>query len=787
MVEGSVNKLSMANGEPSVVVKEGSPSNVAAKQEKSKVVVTGMTNKPIIIVEGARMDPVIIKHVNPVAEELRKAKTSRDNLVLVKKAVTEEEAEEFLRKMKSDEHRRTLTKILNEAHVPDKISVNHLEKIARVTFSDDELPMEGTEHNKALYLTVKCEDSMVARVLVDNGSSANICPLSTLNKLRVDDKRIHKNNICVRGFDGRGKDSVGDIVLELTIGPVEFTMEFQVPEGKCVPTPKIVSASAMVAIEMLKNGFVPGKGLGASLQGIIQPVSLPENLGTFGLGFKPTSEDMKRDKRLKHMVWTIPKPVPRLSRSFVKPDSRKRLVTTVPSSVVDIDYELIEREEIIKALFEYKDILVWSYDDMPGLRTNLVVHKFPVDPAFPPVKETLRNFKTDISVKIKEEVTKQLDAKSRKQSDHVRDLRKFFQRLRRYNLNLNPAKCAFGVPSGKLLGFIVSRRGIELGLSKIKSIQELPPLRNKTEVMSLLGRLNYISRFIAQLMATCEPIFKLLKKDTAVKWTDECQEAFDKIKEYLSKPPALDVLRPDLGNTEVEALFVILHYLPHRSPGSFEQNPMPTGRLAKWQILLTKFDIVYVTRTAIKAQALSDHLAENPVDEEYEPLRTYFPDEEHVYCNVVEEELDGELWFYDIRKYIRMRVYPVQDTCDQKRTIRHLANGFFLSGGVLYKRTPDLGLLRSPPGEQREAVQVSRKNSANIDTLPENKGKAIQVLVIRIPPGEQREAIQVSRKKRVMLVISSPPGEQRESNNVQRKTVKVQQSGVRLENKGKAR
>ncbi|XP_070025092.1 uncharacterized protein [Nicotiana sylvestris] len=67
---------------------------------------------------------------------------------------------------------------------------------------------------------------MVTRVLVDNVSSANICPLSTLNKLKADDERIHKNNICVRGFDGGGKDSVGDIVL--TIGPVEFTIEFQV-------------------------------------------------------------------------------------------------------------------------------------------------------------------------------------------------------------------------------------------------------------------------------------------------------------------------------------------------------------------------------------------------------------------------------------------------------------------------------------------------------------------------------------------------------------------------------
>ena len=45
-------------------------------------------------------------------------------------------------------------------------------------------------------------------------------------------------------------------------------------------------------------------------------------------------------------------------------------------------------------------------------------------------------------------------------------------------------------------------------------------------------------------------------------------------------------------------------------------------------MLLTEFDIVYVTRTAMKAQALADHLAENPIDEEYELLKTYFPDKE---------------------------------------------------------------------------------------------------------------------------------------------------------------
>ncbi|XP_075076296.1 putative mitochondrial protein AtMg00860 [Nicotiana tabacum] len=111
-----------------------------------------------------------------------------------------------------------------------------------------------------------------------------------------------------------------------------------------------------------------------------------------------------------------------------------------------------------------------------------------------------------------------------------------------YNLKLNPAKCTFGVPTGKLLGFIVSRQGIELDPSKVKAIQDLPPPKSKKDVRKFLGRLNYISHFIAQSTMICELIFKMLKKDAATSWTEECQKAFDIIKEYLFTPP---VLHPD--------------------------------------------------------------------------------------------------------------------------------------------------------------------------------------------------------------------------------------------------
>ena len=58
-------------------------------------------------------------------------------------------------------------------------------------------------------------------------------------------------------------------------------------------------------------------------------------------------------------------------------------------------------------------------------------------------------------------------------------------------------------------------------------------LQTEKQIRSFLGKVNYIARFIVQLTATCDLLFKLLKKDTKIEWIDECQAAFDKIKQYL--------------------------------------------------------------------------------------------------------------------------------------------------------------------------------------------------------------------------------------------------------------
>ena len=121
-------------------------------------------------------------------------------------------------------------------------------------------------------------------------------------------------------------------------------------------------------------------------------------------------------------------------------------------------------------------------------------------------------------------------AKSHTEEEHIIHLQKLFEQLRKFRLRLNPNKCTFGVRSGKFLGFIVSQRSIKVDPDKVKAIQEMPAPRTEKEVRGFLGRLNYIPRFISHPNATCELIFKLLRKDQTVVWNDDCQTTFETIK-----------------------------------------------------------------------------------------------------------------------------------------------------------------------------------------------------------------------------------------------------------------
>ena len=97
----------------------------------------------------------------------------------------------------------------------------------------------------------------------------------------------------------------------------------------------------------------------------------------------------------------------------------------------------------------------------------------------------------------------------------------------------------FGVSSGKFLGFIVSQQGIEANPEKVKAILDMTSPRSVKEVQRLTRRIATLNRFVSRAIDKCLPFFKTLKQD--FHWTDECEAAFQALKDYLSKPPLLSL------------------------------------------------------------------------------------------------------------------------------------------------------------------------------------------------------------------------------------------------------
>ncbi|CAN6560039.1 unnamed protein product [Malus baccata var. baccata] len=261
--------------------------------------------------------------------------------------------------------------------------------------------------------------------------------------------------------------------------------------------------------------------------------------------------------------------------------------------------------------------------------------------------------------------------KSKTEEQHLIDLRHALTRMRTHRLDMNPKKCAFGVRAGNFLGFLVHQRGVEVDKNKERPIMESPSPTNKVQLQRLLGKINFLRRFIANLAGKIQPLTPLLRlKDKEnFEWGPLHQEAFDNIKVYLTsplvlvpsqrgKPLKLYISASDksIGSllaqnneggkeqavyylsrilTEVEtryspverlclALYFIANKLRHYMlPCHLHiitktdvikymlSKPMLTRRIGKWILALSEFSFQYVPQRAVKGQAIADFLAEH--------------------------------------------------------------------------------------------------------------------------------------------------------------------------------
>ena len=117
-------------------------------------------------------------------------------------------------------HREALLKLLKETHVTIGITDSSFEGMVslvlatnQVFFSDDELPPKGKDHILAMHIIVKCEDMIIARVLINNESALNVCPMATLEPLKVDMSLIKPSTMIIKAFDGTHRKVQGKIEI----------------------------------------------------------------------------------------------------------------------------------------------------------------------------------------------------------------------------------------------------------------------------------------------------------------------------------------------------------------------------------------------------------------------------------------------------------------------------------------------------------------------------------------------------------------------------------------------
>jgi len=135
--------------------------------------------------------------------------------------------------LSSEPHYNALQKVLNEAYVPQDMTQRTMEYLVKrinatnyLYITKDKLDAGGTGHNKPLYITTRCKDCTIGKVLVDNNSALNVLPKHVLDEMSVDSTHILPNTIIVRAYDGFLRQMMG--IIEIELSPQVFLVTLQV-------------------------------------------------------------------------------------------------------------------------------------------------------------------------------------------------------------------------------------------------------------------------------------------------------------------------------------------------------------------------------------------------------------------------------------------------------------------------------------------------------------------------------------------------------------------------------
>ncbi|KAH9802528.1 hypothetical protein KPL71_001423 [Citrus sinensis] len=416
-----------------------------------------------------------------------------------------------------------------------------------VFFNTPEVPIMWTyedeegilyPHEDALVIKATTTSKKFDRILVDTGSSVDVLFKSTLEEMGIADLRLEHTNTSLKGFGGRKLVPLGVVELPITIGssPIEKTMilDFVVvdeegPYQMIIGRPFLRMSKAMLsnhylALKYWVNGVV---GVVRGDQRIARSYvfawthedmpGIDPEVACHKLTIRKGARTVRQKRRCfnQEMYEAINGEVEKLLKAgFVREVNYLEWISNVV---------LVKKTNAGHALLSFMDVFsgynqipvfeqdeestvfisnqgLFCYRVMPfGLKNSGATYQRLVNKIFKPL------IGRTMEVCVDDMITK-----SKNPKEHVEHLEETFGFLRKYKMKLNPEKCAFGVKSGKFLGF-----------------------------MSLTGRLTALSRFISKATYKCQAFFQVIRRGKKIEWTPECEEAFQKLKQYLQQAPLL--------------------------------------------------------------------------------------------------------------------------------------------------------------------------------------------------------------------------------------------------------
>nr|ABA94385.1 retrotransposon protein, putative, unclassified [Oryza sativa Japonica Group] len=547
---------------------------------------------------------------------------------------------------------------------------------------------EGTKnrHLKPLYINRFVNGKPMSKMMVDGGAAVNLMPYATFRKLGRSADDLIKMNMVLKDFGGNPSETKGVLNVELTVGNKIVPTTFFVIDGKgsyslllgrdwihancCIPSTmhqclikwqgdkiEIVLADSQLKMESPNYYF----------EGVVEGSNVYTKDTVDDLDDKQGKGFMSADDLEEIDIGLGDRPRPTFIIPVIKKNGKVRVCIDfqdLNKATPKDEYPMPVADQLVDAASGYKILsfmngnagynqIFMAEEDIhktafrcPGAigLFEWVVMTFGLKSTGATYQRAMNYIFHDLIGWLVEVYIDDVVVKSKEVENHIVDLRKVFERTRKYGLKMNPTKCAFGVSVGQFLGFLVHERGIEVTQRSINAIKKIHPPEDKKKLQELIGKINFVRRFISNLSGRLEPFTPLLrlKADQEFTWGAEQQRALDNIKEYLSSPPVLippqkgipfrlylsageksigSVLIQELEGKERAVFYLSRRLLDAETRHYLLSNectvickadvvkymlsaPILKGRVRKWIFALTEFDLRYESPKAIKGIGL---------------------------------------------------------------------------------------------------------------------------------------------------------------------------------------